>query len=409
MIVFYNPHVDDFLASPPHFKLLKRRALRKYGFIIDHMLEESRRLQVVVDGSISAFVPASLFCWMPRVVRQWIAELEFAWWKKINGLDGKCERVDVAHGDHSESALLMFSFKAATGRLFRKRMATLSAFPVVIAHLSHYFIATSEKSENLGKLENVWLAGDSDISSNSYFQHFFPWYRRPFLVLPFAVASRFQMRKPYLDRDGACVATGSFHDLDQEVPREKYVDFQDFFGINAYHPIRKAIYDNRADLSGDIVSYVSPYRGKAQGGLFARWRRHFMVNQKSYFAIDIVETYNSYRFAVVGEEASGFPALGSFEAMACGAVLIAEPQAYEGLGLVAGVHYLSHDGSVDGIVAVMHAARKDTDKLVAISEDGRCFVDEYFRPAVAYHRFKTVMDDVLVAHGRRAGWGNMVA
>lgn len=403
MIVFYNPHVDDFLAIPPHFQILKRRALKKYGFIIEEALKESNQIRIVLDESISAFFPESLFCWFPRFVRRWISEIEFAWWKKINGLSGRCERIDATCGDHSESVLLMFSYKSMTGRLFREREASLVAFPIVIAHLSHYFIATREKSENLERLENIWLAGDSDISSNPYFQYFFSWYRRQFLVLPFAVAQRFQMRKNYLDRLDSCVATGSFHDLDKEVPYEKYADFQQFFGINTYHPVRKAIYDNRSSLSGDIASLVSPYRGNSQGGLLGRWRKRFMVSQKSYFALDIVDAYNSYRFVVVGEEASGFPALGAFEAMACGAVLIADSRAYEGLGLVDGEHYLSHSGDVDGVVAMMREAREDMGRLVELSKKGVHFVDEHFRSHAAYNRLKTVVNNISVEHRGQAG------
>ena len=63
---------------------------------------------------------------------------------------------------------------------FVERQMSFLKFPVVVAHLSHYFISTLEKSENLRKLPNIWLAGDADISSNAYFRHFFSWYEKGF-------------------------------------------------------------------------------------------------------------------------------------------------------------------------------------------------------------------------------------
>lgn len=387
MITIYNPHVDDFLAEPPHFRLLRRKALKKYGFVIEQMLHLSGKLCVVIDGTISAFVPDRYFAMLPKFFRRGIAQAEFAWWKRINGLEGRVERVEPVDGEHRGEALLVFSYKGATGRLFSERSAIFSVFPVVVVHLSHYFISTAEKSANLSKLKNVWLAGDSDISANPYFKQFFSWYRKPFLVLPFAVAPRFEVRKPFAEREARCIATGSFHNLDEEVPRSYYADFQSFFKINTYHPVRKLIHEQANKADSVIVSRVSPYRVKIRDGLFKKWLKHFCVDQKDYFSIDIVDLYNCYKFAVVGEEASGFPALGAFEAMACSCVLIAQPRFYTGLGLVQGEHFVVHDGTFESITAAIEMLNTDTERAVAIANAGAAFVNRNFRPEQAFSHF----------------------
>jgi len=393
MIVLYNPHVDDFLAEPPHFRFLKRRPLKKYGFIIEQEMEHGGKLHVLIDGTISAFFPERYFSKLPRFVRKWVAHIESSWWIKINGLDGKVEYVK---GVADNSVLLMFSYKGATG-LFPERIKAISAFPAIIAHLSHYFVSTLEKSNNLSTLPNVWLAGDSDISSNSYFRKFFDWYQKPFLVVPFSVAPRFALKTPLPKREQKCVATGSFHNLDEEKPRQKYRDFQSFFRTNTYHPIRKKIHENTSSERDDIVSYVSFYRSNSGGNNFSRLIKHFRVNQKAYFSIDIVDLYNSYQFAVVGEEITGFPALGSIEAMACGTVLIGDPRAYEGLGLIPGVHYVAHDGTVEGIKSAMHAICSEQDKATMISEAGRLFVEKHFRALPAYKRLVAIINETIHA------------
>ena len=40
MIYLYNPHVDDLLGEPPHFKYLGRRPLKKYGFFAGPVTDE---------------------------------------------------------------------------------------------------------------------------------------------------------------------------------------------------------------------------------------------------------------------------------------------------------------------------------------------------------------------------------
>lgn len=360
MIVLYNPQVDDFLATPPHFRLLKRRALRKYGFFLDETLKAEGRIRALADATSSAFVPERVFSLLPAPLRRLVTRIECRMWEKQNDLVGKVDWLRGASDPQAAQAVLLaFSYKAATGP-FALRLATFSAFRTVVFHLSHYFIATREKSAHLRQLPNAVLAGDSDVTGNDYFRRHFDWYRgRPFLVLPFAISPRFQQAKPWEQRTAACLATGSFHDLREEKPAWKYRDFMQATGSTTYHPVRKAIFDRAAELKPELDCYVSPFRGPQQNKRW--WRKlleRFDVAQKQYFSINIAQLYNDYRYAVVGEELAGFPALGAFEALASGAVLIGEPYAYQGLGMQPQVHYIPHDGSIPGILEAVRSARR---------------------------------------------------
>jgi len=383
--VFYNPHVDDFLAEPPHFRLLKRRPLKKYGYLIEGALAATGQVRIFVDGTVSAFIPDRYFSLLPGFIRRWVAKLEVRRWERINDLSGKISMV-LDTSNAVDEILFAFSYKTATGD-FERRLPHLAAFHSKIFHLSHYFISTGEKGQNLRRVENVWLAGDSDISANPYFRRFFAWYDRPFVALPFSVAPRFQVRRPFRERESLCVATGTFHNLHEEIPAEKYRDYIDFFRFSTYHPVRKLIHDHVATLGKWIDSKISLYRGKAEGGALKRLFRHFSVSQKAYFNIDIVELYNSYRYAIVGEEASGFPALGAFEAMACGCVLIAQPQFYAGWKLMLGKHFVAHDGSLESIVSAIEVLNADPERAAAIAEAGMNFVNQNLRAMQAYSRF----------------------
>lgn len=385
MLVFYNPHVDDFLAKPPHFKLLNRRALKKYGFVLDKTLENDKSLSVVIDGTISCFIPDRYFKFIPTFARKIISYLEFLLWLKINSIKFPVNYINVKKDNLENMLLLMFSYKSATG-LAGKNLTALKAFPVIVAHLSHYFVSSQEKAKNLSSLDNIWLAGDSDISENLYFEKYFSWYQKSFIVLPFSVAHRFNLTTDFQDRKDLCVAAGSFHNLDEEIPISKYINFRRFFKSNTYHPVRKLIYESR-DKCNFISSLVSPYRGSVKTNFIKKIFDHFIVSQKAYFKIDLVKEYNSHKFAVIGEELSGFPALGAFEAMACGAILIGVPESYKGMGFDFSKCCVTHDGSLEGIFDSMKHVNSLTDKGKSLSESARISMNKYFNDDAVFEKW----------------------
>lgn len=385
-MIIYNPHVDDFLAEPLQFRLLKRRALKKYGFLFNEARSNGTEVRVLIDGTASGLIPEALFQFFPRWIRIILSNIEFMLWKHINGFGSEVTRVDIPQVQ-VEEVLLAFSYKAATGR-FSLRKTTFLRYSKVIFHLSHYFLATSEKATNIRTLPNAYLAGDSDITEIAYFQSYFNWYKKPFLVLPFSVGSRFSNIQPWLARNPKAVATGSFHDLSQEQPARKYYDFINATGSTTYHPVRLALYQASNRLADWVHCKVSPYRDYGRSKL-SKLVAHFNVAQRQYFSINIVELYNQHRYAVVGEELSGFPALGALEAMACGCVLIAQPQYYVGLGFEPGDHYLPYDGSIDQLTKLLSAnANTDLSSLAARSAND---IKMRFSSHVVYARWKETL------------------
>ncbi len=390
-MILYNPHVDDFLGAPPHFSVLRRRPLKKYGFLIKGMVEAKRPFRILLDAELSAFIPGSVFQRLPGLLRKAICQLEFKAWCRLNHLNPSAYQLVLPDELTSDDTVFAFSYKGACGD-FKRRIKYLKRCHAVVFHLSHYFLATREKSENLKSLPNVFLAGDSNISKNLYFKEYFGWYQRPFLVLPFAVAPRFVARAPFADRDSRCIATGSFHDLTQEKPVRKYVDYLSFSGLSTYHPIRKEIFSAQERLVDVIASYISPYRSYSNSNFIRRMISRLNVSQKSYFAQDIVSLYNKYRYAVVGEEWSGFPALGALEAMACGALLIANPSAYEGMGLQPNVHFIPYDGTLPNLLAVLNSL--DFETAFSLSNNGYQFVSENCTESSCYKQWLQVIQKI---------------
>jgi hypothetical protein len=379
-LCLYNPHVDDQLAEPPHYKILKRRALKKYGHILSGLLKESSRVPVYLDATTSVFIASAIFQLLPKFIRIPIAAIEFHMWKRRNDLGDKVYRIKKPD---PTMILLAFSYKAAVG-LMDERLTAISQFKRCIFHLSHYFLATGIKSANLKRVPNLILAGDSDVSEHPYFKHYFSWYKKPLMLVPFAVAERFHVRKAFNERSDKIVAMGTFHNYKEERPAWVYKDYMDFFQTTTLHPARKLIFDHLQNLPM-IESRISPYRPPKKGFIKQLLNR-LNVSQAKYFSIDIVDLYNQHKFAVIGEEASGFPALGAFEALACGCVYIGQPDYYRGLGLEAGLHYAPYNGSLEDLEKQKKFLDDHPDQALKISSAGASFVAR-FRAEPAFKAF----------------------
>lgn len=366
-IIFYNPHIDDFLSEPPHFKLIRRKALKKYGYLLSEK-NSSNKLFIIVDGSISIFITDNIFKFFPKFLRMIISKFEFMIWSYLNK-NIKNYKIIKEKDIHYDDIIFFFSYKIAKGA-FHLRQKILNKCNI-IAHLSHYFILTKEKSDNLSKLRKLHLAADSDLTENNYFQWFFHWYNKKILIVPFEIQKRFSRTKSFLERTKETLATGTVHNLAKERPRYLYQDYLSYTGMISYHPIRRLLFDKNFDK---IDTLISEWEGKKRFFDF----KFFGSSQKKYFSFDIVQTYNEYKFVIVGEESVGLPAVGAFEAMACGCILIAVEDFYQGLDLKKFRDYYPYDGTEDGLFDAIDSLKKDPILCQKISTNGQKFVREIF-------------------------------
>lgn len=391
-----NPHADDFTKMPVSFWLARRRALKKYEYLIDEPLRRGGRVDILVDGTLSAVIGQDTFVRLPRWLRRVVLWGEIALWKRINKLDNRV----VVHWSTKTIAdrgfLYLFSYKTCVGA-FAERKKIIDQFHRKIINLSHYFIRTAEKGANIATLDNVTLTAESDLRENTYFQKYFP-QCRSFLVLPFAVSPRFSVRKPVSERKGICVATGSFHNLREEEPAQYYQDFIGFFGMDTYHPVRKLLNDSHAETAGWLTCRVSPYREMSgRRGAFANLVKVLRLDlvQSRYFSFDIVDLYNDHKFAVVGEEVSGLPAVGFFEAMACGCVMLGQQGSfYAGLGLIPAIHYLAHDGSLGDMRRLIDETLSVWGRVEEISNHGRAYAGERCTSAAVWLSLQGAMEEL---------------
>jgi hypothetical protein len=393
-LTLLNPHADDFVKRPVSFWLARRRALKKYEYLVDEPTARGETVDILIDGTQSSLLGGNVFLRLPRWLRLALLHIEIAIWRRINGFNGKL----VVHWSpdtiKNRTFLYLFSYKSCVGG-FQQRRAAIEQFEQKIINLSHYFIRTKEKANNIASLQNVCLVADSDIRGNSYFQRFFP-ADRPIIVLPFAINGRFAPRKALSERRGICAATGSLHNLNEELPKSYYRDFLDFYKSDTYHPVRKVLYSAKDELANWLTCRISLYREMdTRAAALARVMRWWRLDmqQTEYFSFDIVDFYNNHKFAIVGEELSGFPAVGSFEAAACGCVMLGqEGLFYKGLGLKANVDYLTHDGTIAGIHNAIEQTMNTPGRIDDISRAGLAYVAQHCAPSAVWDAFQDALD-----------------
>jgi hypothetical protein len=197
----------------------------------------------------------------------------------------------------------------------------------------------------------------------------------------------------------------------KEEPYAYYQGFTEFFETDTYHPVRKLLYQNREQLSDWLTCRISPFReltgSRTIASKLSRLLRLDIV-QTEYFSFDIVDFFNQHRFAVVGEELSGAPAIGFFEAMACGSVMLGQRGSfYDGLGLVPNIHYLPHDGSIESIRAAIEQANADIDRTKEISKAGLAYIAEFCTPAKVWDALERNLasktDEIATGRELKAG------
>lgn len=90
---------------------------------------------------------------------------------------------------------------------------------------------------------------------------------------------------------------------------------------------------------------------------------------REYYDFDIVEAFNSYKMFICGEELGDLPGISFAEGMKTGSVYLGngDNHCYKDLGMIDGVHYISHSNNLIDIVDKIKFYQKNEDKLEKIS------------------------------------------
>ena len=89
MLALYNPHSQDFIFKPISFILAKRKALCKYGYIRDVLLDNKEFISIYIDYTESSIIPMKFLERLPLFLRKFFINIELFFWIRVNNLANK--------------------------------------------------------------------------------------------------------------------------------------------------------------------------------------------------------------------------------------------------------------------------------------------------------------------------------
>jgi hypothetical protein len=335
--IFHNPHESNMYKTPLDFYKRRKKSVEKYSHLIDFFLQK--------DGIIYSYVDS--YNHKPRVGIKKILPRLFGFyiWALVNKINPLRIKLITKASDIKNSDVLVtflyLNFTCQNGNLSDHRLllnndfSKIAAFKVV--HFSHFNYNSKYASQNLRLVNFDLIIAENNLLENSqYFQHYFNWFNKDFLVVPFVPKERFRIITPFFKRKNKAVATGTI-----TLPMDQ--DFINFFGHSDLHPMRTLIFEQKEKLYNYIDSFISP--------IIEKDKNKQSDSQKKYFSFDIVQKYNEYMMFIVPEEISGLPGIGFVEGMKCGTAFIGkECKMYSDLGLINGINYIGYDGTIEDLI-----------------------------------------------------------
>ena len=274
-------------------------------------------------------------------------------------------------------------------------------------YLSHYMFYTSIIAKNVKRGNSVTLVAENNLRKNSlFFNKYFPDYLKDVYVLPFSYQERFKKVNRFSLRKNMCFAIGS--DQTINIHESAFRDMYGYFGVDTFHPMRKAIYFNKNEIADYIDCFISHINEDTKQALskikkpsgnmvkkfYIKLQNYYIVNflgnytRRSFYDFDIVKKYNEYRMFVVPEEIVDLPAIGFVEGMACGCAYIGiKSDMYRDIGLIAGTHYVGYENTLDSLLDVIKYYQNHNDELQKIAENGYNFVIEHFNREIVAKKF----------------------
>jgi hypothetical protein len=395
LAVFHNPHKIWF-KTPLDCFYNKVKSPNKYDWMLDN----------IPDGFLLAFYSDKGWSNGPLKgffrIFNW-NRLELLVWIYFNGLSSK-KPIIIDSLDALDDEDVVFSFSYGNYN-YSENVALLAEMSIdsmrrcrakKIIHLSHYAYSIKRLFANLRLIEPDVLVAESNLrNASKFFCKYFSWYDGSMYVLPFKQSEKFKNITPFADRNNKAVATGTL----SFVGDSAYVEY---FGDGVLQALRKTILDNIVMLSKFVDSEISSIRSERVKD-YVRWRNiwrragRFFINttkdivfftriilkshntlqgDRIYYRKNIVDIYNSYRMFICPEESTGLPGIGFVEGIACGAAYIGlKASMYEDIGMVSGIHYIGHDGTLEDIVAKIKYYQNNLSELEMIAEAGRRLIE----------------------------------
>lgn len=402
-LVLHNPHYIWYKKTIGNIWSGRSYWNGKYEWLLDEIIGDVGKVDVVVTPNKKNFQKPYIYAMLVEYVRLLI-------WIRINGLSISKFRLVFLNKLFPEDVLISFSqpffsdVELGDGEYCRYNSKLFNSTKAhVLINLSHYGYNTDSLSSNLSYISNLSLWSENRIDlSSSFFKENFYWFKGSFLSINFVPQERFRSTVEFKHRLSRALAIGTLtNPIDDS-------NFRKVFEDGILQPNRKLIYENRETLAHVLDCFISPISKKERIDkslcsfirqvigfsskiVLSKKVEGFNRLDRKYFSFDMVETFNKYKIVVCPEEVIGLPGIGAFEAMCSGCVLMAVPEYYEGYGMIAGVHYIDYDGSLDSLQRKLKYFLEHDTALCEIQRNSIDFAENNFRSKATYNKFKNIL------------------
>lgn len=381
-IVFINLHTDWMLLKTSSVYIYKFSAALKHKYLLDYLLNNSGKFEVcnyindrgfsIIDKGGEKF----------QKFLSKFGKIENNWILKKNGIDPK--RIKIIRNPNEIKVNDIVIIYNIMGNNFRD-LNQVKGFKALSMLHFHGKANEDKRAKNAG-INLLFNECNLQVTSEIY-RKYYELKDIPWVVHPFVFAERFKPIKPFNERKNKAFSVGT-------ITYKTHKEFLDTYGDPCDQPVRKFVKDNPEFFKDTADSYSEDYMEKGDFieikprdippvKLYKKVRNRFKGGrQKKYFSFDMVEKFNEYKMHILGEEILGVPGIGFVEGMACGSAYIGlDSPMYRDMGLIPGIHYISYDGSKEGLKQTIEFWQKpeNQDKLEKIAKKGCEYVRETFR------------------------------
>lgn len=270
-------------------------------------------------------------------------------------------------------------------------VSSLNCYKMVFGN---HFISIAKPFDLDGNKINAFI-NEIDLSNNDFVNRYINNKKCDNITLPYVFAKRFEVSKLFDERENKAMAVGTASTC--EGIKGDYDLYREYFHTNLIQLMRWEILEKKDDVKEWIDCYIGDIRSgstkkRTPKGIIDKIKWRFQSrkvgNQSDYTSFDMVKTFNRYKMFTCPEELVGMPGIGAIEGMACGTAYIGiEHEMYNSLGLKPGTHYISYDGTLDGMIRVIKEYQNKPEELKKIAQTGCEYVRSHFNEDAVLETF----------------------
>lgn len=372
-VIFINLQANGLLVKTARTCIAKANTPVKYRYLIDALcLDDNIEVLNYIDKEGITLIPIG----MKNLYTSIFAYLEYLYVLQKNNLQ-KVKPIFNAKKIKDDDIVIGFIH----GKGGCSKISEMKG-----KHFIHINQISEHSHNEMPKDKNLCgFIGEANLRRTStYFCAKYSDIHSDFKILPYVVADRFKNIQPFEQRISKAIATGT-------IGKTETPEYIEYFGYNFLQKMRHEIFIHLDELQDEVNSLISEYSKKqieryaSNDSIIKKIRKSYnnfknVGIQKKYFSVNIVESYNSHMFAVVPEEDIGLPAIGAFEAMACGCMFIGiDSLIYRDLGLIPNIHYAVYDGTIQGLKSTINYYQNHLEEAKNIATNGEKIVNQRFR------------------------------